>query len=367
MTEWPQNNKEILRAIEELFESGQWWIYKGEVVREFEQRFAQSHNAEFGISICNGTVALDIALRGLGIGPGDRVVLPAYNFYSLPKSVTNVGATPIFVDVCPENLTIDVDQVQTAVDNGVKAVVAVHISSSVAKLDALREICRAAGVYLIEDCAQATGAGYGDRRVGSWGDVGLFSFGGVKLMTCGQGGMIITSNAELYEKCYAIVNRGLASDLKPNAYGLIGENYQLSELAAATLGPQLDILDALCKTREQRMQFLDRALASIPGVKPFEQFALTTCRAQMRHSFFYQGNQSREAFIEAAVEADIPLRPGYSTVADDPRLFHIYTPEQTYPVAQKAQASVVAIDHPHFLNNLAYWEKTTERLRELLT
>jgi dTDP-4-amino-4,6-dideoxygalactose transaminase len=253
--DWPVNNGDILKAIHALFDAGTWWIYKGEVVRTFEARFAQAHDCAYGVSVCNGTVGIDVALKVLGIGPGDRVILPAYDFYSLPKSVLNIGATPLFVDVCPENLTIDPAQVQQALAHheGIKAVVAVHISGSLAQLDVLQRLCRAADVWLLEDCAQATGGRYAGRRVGSWGDIGVFSLGGVKLMTCGQGGIITMSNPELYGKCYALVNRGMTIENTLNAHGIIGENYQLSELAAATLGPQLDVLDALCAQRERRM------------------------------------------------------------------------------------------------------------------
>ncbi len=366
--QWPPNSQDILKVIEELFESGTWWIYKGEVVRKFEQRFAQSHQAKFGVSVCNGTVALDVALQALGIGPGDQVLLPAYNFYSLPKSVTNVGARPVFVDVCLKNLTIDLEQVQVAIKTGVKAIVAVHLSGSVAQMDELSRMCREANVYLIEDCAQAAGAQYGDRHVGSWGDIGLFSFGGVKLMTSGQGGMLIMSNPEFYEKCYALVNRGLLPDGRPNPYGLVGGNFQLSELAAVTLGPQLDTLAELCAIREQRMQFLDEALANIPTVTPFIQFPLSTYRAQMRYSFFYHAsNLSRDAFVELANREGIPLMISYAAVVDDPRLFQTFSSGAAFPVAQLAQKSVLGVDHPLFLRQESYWQESVERLLQMLS
>jgi len=248
--EWPLNNKEILEAIEKLFSSGKWWIYKGKEAFEFEKKFAAFHNSEFGVSACNGTVPLEIVLRALGIGKGDKVILPAYNYYSLPGSVSRTGAEPVFADVTPENLTIDAEEVKKLITHNVKAVVSVHISSSVAELDRLSEICRDGGIYLIEDCAQSAGAKYGDKHTGGWGIAGLFSFGGIKLMTCGQGGMITTSDKELYEKCYAIVNRGYrpgiyGTERGMNPYGIIGENFQMSELSAVILGPQLNILEEI--------------------------------------------------------------------------------------------------------------------------
>ena len=318
-----------------------------------------------GSRFVNGTIGLDVVLRALGLGPGDQVVLPAYNFYSLPKSVSNIGATPVIVDVCPENLTIDADQVREAIQRGAKAVVAVHISSAVAKLDELSAICRAGGAYLIEDCAQATGAQYGARHVGSWGDAGIFSFGGVKLMTSGQGGMITTSNPELYEKCYAIVNRGLTPTGNLNPHGLVGENYQLSDLAAVTLGPQLDVLADLCTEREAIMHFLDQTVETIEGVVPLKQFEKTTRRAQMRYTFLYKSERlddtgqsnhlEQEGFIQAAQKNGIPLISGYKAVPNDNRLFQMYARDKMYPVAQSLQDMVVSIHHTDLLKGEAYW------------
>ena len=366
--DWPVNSDDILKAIHDLFDSGNWWLYKGDVVRAFEARFAQAHDCAYGISVCNGTVGLDIALKALGIGPGDRVILPAFDFYSLPKSVLNTGATPLFVDVCPENLTIDAEQVQAQIQTeGVKAVVAVHISGSVAQLDVLKRCCDGAGVFLIEDCAQATGARYCGQRVGSWGDLGVFSLGGGKLMTCGQGGMITTSNSELFDKCHALVNRGLTIDGELNPYGIIGENYQLSELAAATLGPQLDILDDLCDQRERRMSWLDQQLLHINGLTPFTQFPNTTCRAQMTYDFFCNPSTINPTrLIQLANERDVPLHQSYSAVSSDARLFNHFSMAGDYPVARAAQDTTVAISHRHFLQDDDFWTRLLSELKILL-
>ncbi len=366
--DWPVNSADVLKAIHDLFDAGNWWIYKGDVVRAFEARFAQAHDCTYGVSVCNGTVGIDVALKALGVGPGDRVILPAFDFYSLPKSVLNTGATPLFVDVCPENLTIDAEQVQAQVQTeGVKAVVAVHISGSVAQLDVLKRICQGAGVVLIEDCAQATGARYQGRRVGSWGDLGVFSLGGVKLMTCGQGGMITTSDPELFDKCHALVNRGLTIDGELNTYDMIGENYQLSELAAAILGPQLDILDDLCEQRERRMTWLDRELLQIDGLTPFTQFPDTTCRAQMTYAFFCDPSTVDQAqLIRQANERDLPLHRSFSAVTSDARLFNHFRIAGDYPVAHAAQDTAVAISHPHFLQDDAFWMRLLSELKRLL-
>ena len=367
--EWPVNSGEILESVQRLFASGTWWVYKGDTVREFEGRFAAAHDCEFGVSLCNGTVGLDIVLRALGIGPGDKVILPAYDYYCLPKSVSNVGATPVFVDICRENLTIDADQVHAAVTDDVKAVVAVHLGGAVARVDVLREMCAAAGVHLIEDCAQAAGGRYRGKRVGSWGRAGVFSFGGVKLMTSGQGGMITTSDRELYEKCHALANRGRGPDGTPNAYELIGDNCQMSELSAAVLLPQLEILDGLCDRRRHIMDFLDRAIDAIDGLRPLKTFDGTDCRAQMQYCFHYDGGESgldRDEFLRAARQLDIPLRPLHGCVTHDELLFNRYASSQEFPRAEAADGSVVSCFHWDLLRGQEYWKEAVARLAGIL-
>jgi len=368
--EWPVNNKDILNAIDKLFATGKWWLYKGEKVFEFEKRFAEFHDAKYGVSTCNGTVPLEIILRALEVGKGDKVILPAYNYYSLPGSVSNRGAEPVFVDVTGDNLTIDADLVEKNITPDVKAVVAVHISSSVAELDRLREICDEKGVYLIEDCAQGTGAKYGDRRVGGWSHAGIFSFGGVKLMTCGQGGMITTSDKELYEKCYAIVNRGYRPGIygrerTMNPYGILGDNYQLSELSAVVLGPQLDTLDELCARREEVMTFLDSVISEIEELTILKQFEKTVFRAQMRYSFYCNlENMTRE---ELTVRAeDIPLTGSFKSVSNDEQQFQLFSSEKKYPQSENAEKTILSIHHTDLLRGIDYWRDGIGKLRKIL-
>ena len=370
--EWPVNNKEILKAIEELFSTGKWWIYKGKEVFRFEKRFAEFHNSEFGISTCNGTVPLEVLLRGLGIGKGDKVILPAYNYYSLPGSVKKIGGEPIFADITEDNLTIDADEVKKLITDEVKAVIAVHISGSVAELDRLSEICKEKDIFLIEDCAQSAGAQYGDKRTGGWGIAGIFSFGGVKLMTCGQGGMITTSDKELYEKCYAIVNRGYkpgvyGRERSMNNYGIIGENFQMSELSAVILGPQLDTLEKLSSRREKIMKTLDGIIEEIDGLSPLKQFQKTVYRAQMRYSFFCNiKSMNRQEFISKANDLDIPLTGSFKSVSSDEQQFRAFASEKNYPISENAEKSIVSIHHTDLLKGGDYWEKAMNKLENII-
>jgi dTDP-4-amino-4,6-dideoxygalactose transaminase len=182
--------------------------------------------------------------------------------------------------------------------------------------------------------------------------------------------MITTSDPELYEKCYAIVNRGGSPKGRVNAYGMIGDNYQMSELAAVTLGPQLDMLDELCVQRERIMTLLDQEIEKVDSLIPLKQFEKTSCRAQMRYSFFYDASRfnamSRDQFIQKAHSNDIPLMRGYHSVSHDARLFQRYASDKEYPVAQMAQESVISIHHTDLLRGLEYWAEVLNRLRNII-
>jgi dTDP-4-amino-4,6-dideoxygalactose transaminase len=182
--------------------------------------------------------------------------------------------------------------------------------------------------------------------------------------------MIITNQPELAEKCYAVVNRGMGRDGQLNRFGIIGDNYQMSELAAAILIPQLHTFGDLCRKREQIMAQLDGRIGSIPGLRPFTQFPKTAIRAQMRYSFFYEKALSYGAstadFIRRAKEADLPLMGGHRAVATDNALFDHFASATDFPIAQKLQDAIVAIHHTEILRGVEYWEEALERIQELV-
>jgi dTDP-4-amino-4,6-dideoxygalactose transaminase len=369
---WPPQVKEIEEAFFEIYSSGEWWKYTGERVKKLESEFAKYHDCLFGVSTCNGSVAIDIALKALNIKSGDEVILPAYDFYSLPKSVLNVGATPVFADVSSNNFTIDKDEVKKKINPKTKAIIAVHISGSVAELDALGDIARDKNIYLIEDCAQAHGAIYDGKKVGSWGDLGIFSFGGVKLMTCGQGGMVTTSNEDLYRRCYAITNRGHLADGSINPYGIIGENFQLSELQAAILLPQLNLLDAYNQKRGEAVKFLDQELSKINGIQTFSQFLKTGRKAFMTYSFCYRQKHSpympKSKFIQTLRSESIPVLGGYTTMITEPRLQRAFANyRDDFPNSKRGEEEIIAIHHPFLLEEQHVLSSLVEKIKALLS
>ncbi len=370
---WPPQTKEIEQAFAEIYSSGDWWKYIGERVKRLEKQFPPSHDCRFGVSVCNGSVAIDIALKAVELKPGDEVILPAYDFYSLPKSVLNLGATPVFADVNPENFTIDKQEVKRKITRRTKAIIAVHISGSVAELDALVNIAVENDIRLIEDCAQAHGAVYDGRKVGSWGDLAIFSFGGIKLMTCGQGGMITTSDEDLYKRTYAIVNRGQLPDGRINPYGIIGENFQLSEMQAAIVLPQISLLESYSQKREEAFGFLDQELSRINGIEGLPQFPETQRRAHMRYSFRYKsrlsGRLPREELIRRLNGNGIPALPAgaYSSAPTDPRLQGIFAHQKDdFPHSRMAQQEIIGVHHTFLLNQPQHLRTLVEVIKDSL-
>jgi perosamine synthetase len=208
--------------------------------------------------------------------------------------------------------------------------------------------------------------------VGSWGDLGIFSLGGVKLMTSGQGGMITTSDEDLYKRCYAIVNRGHLPDGAINPYGIIGENYQLSELQAAILLPQLTLLDSYNQKREEAVRLLDEKLSEIDEIDAFSQFPGTQRRAFMRYSFCYRPKRlppiAKNKFIEMLRSEGIPASGGYTTMITEPRFQRAFASYRgDFPNSKKGEGEIVAIHHPFLLEEHHVLTSVVQKVRTFLS
>ncbi len=215
----------------------------GEEIDRFEQRWASYCGAKFAVGVGNGTDALEITLRALGIGAGDEVIVPANTFVATAEAVVHAGATPRFVDVDPETLLLDAESVAAVVGPATAAVIAVHLYGQPVDLTALGALCRSNGLALIEDAAQAHGAMWEGRRVGGFGDVGAFSFyPGKNLGAMGDAGALVTNDPALAERIRSIANHGRAMrDVR--FHERLGSNSRLDAMQAAVLDVKLDHLD----------------------------------------------------------------------------------------------------------------------------
>jgi len=236
----------------------------GEFVREFEKAYADKYGVGHCISCANGTDAIYIVLRMLGIGAGDEVITTAASWISTTETVSQAGAKPVFVDV-DDYFLLDVDQVEKRITPRTRAVIAVHLYGQAAPMDRLEKLCRERGLKLIEDCAQAHFAEWKGRRVGTIGDAATFSFyPGKNLGAWGDAGAIVTNDAELARKCRMYANHGA---LVKHQHEMEGINSRLDGLQAALLTAKLKHIDAWTAGRRRVADAYARSLAGIPGIE----------------------------------------------------------------------------------------------------
>ncbi|ANY18017.1 DegT/DnrJ/EryC1/StrS family aminotransferase [Bordetella pseudohinzii] len=270
----PMTGEEEWQAVREPLMSG--WLTQGPKVAAFEKAFAQRHQVDHALAVTSCTTGLHLALAGLGIGPGDEVIVPAFTWVATANAVLYCGGTPVFVDVSPETFNIDISQVAAKVTARTRAVIAVHLFGLCADTDALRAVLPAS-VTIVEDAACAAGAGLRGRPAGSLGDVGVFSFHPRKSVTTGEGGMVTTNNAELAERMNQMRNHGASISEEQRHHGprpwiladfdLMGFNYRMTDLQGAVGVVQLAKLDTFIDERANWAAFYREQLADIAWLR----------------------------------------------------------------------------------------------------
>ena len=236
----------------------------GEFVERFEAEWAQYCGVEYCVGLGSGTAALELALRGLGIGPGDEVIVPANTFIATAEAVAAVGAQVVFVDVDVSTLLITAANVENALTHRTAAVIVVHLFGQPADMDSINRVARAAGIAVIEDAAQAHGATWKGKPVGSLSDAGCFSFyPGKNLGAFGDAGAVVTSDSELANRIHSMSNHGRSPDA-PHLHELIGANHRLDALQAAILSIKLKRLDAWNAARTYAAERYNALLSDAP-------------------------------------------------------------------------------------------------------
>jgi len=272
----PVVGKEELKALEDVLYSGCY--VSGPKVSQFETDFANYSQASHGVAVNSGTAALHIALACLDIGPGDEVIVPALTFFSTATAVIHQNAIPIFADINPKTYNIDPEDVLKRITDKTKAIIPVHYFGYPAEMDQINEIAKEHGLYVIEDCAQAHGAEYKNKKVGSLGDCGCFSFFATKNMTTGEGGMITTNNQELAHKAKLIRSHGMEDR---NTHSVLGYNYRMNEFAAAIGIEQLKKLDSFNEKRRQYSHYL------FDKIKDIDWLEISLVEDYVKHVYFW--------------------------------------------------------------------------------
>ncbi len=297
----PCIGEEEINRVAEVLRSGM--LAQGKLVEEFEEEFASYVGSKYAIAVSNGTAALHVALISLGIGPGDEVAVPSYTFYATASSVILSGARPVFVDVDPRTGTMDPNDLERKLTSKVRAVVPVHIHGHPADLDAIRDVIGDREVFILEDAAQAHGALYKGRKVGSLGEAGAFSFYPTKNMTTGEGGIITTDDEYVYSRARAIRDQGQISKYE---HHYVGFNYRMTEINAAIGLVQLRKLDEF---NSRRREIASRYTEELSGVvdTPFN----ADWAEPVWHLYPVRVGPKRDEVVMMLRERGVLARPAY--------------------------------------------------------
>jgi perosamine synthetase len=247
--------------VDECLTTG-WISSKGRFVPEFEAKFAERVDAEHATSVCNGTVALHLALVALGIGPGDEVIVPTLTYIASVNAITYTGAVPVFVDSLPDTWQMDPEDVRRKLTPNTKAIMAVHLYGHPCDMDALTEIADDNGLFLIEDAAEAFGSKFRGRHAGSFGDISCFSFYGNKTITTGEGGMVVTDDDTLYDRSLHFKGQGLAKH-REYWHDIIGYNYRMTNICAAIGLAQMEQADSFLSRKREIARMYEEQLTPL--------------------------------------------------------------------------------------------------------
>jgi perosamine synthetase len=289
-------------------------LTNGPETEAFEREFAAHHGAAHGVAFASGTVALAALFSALGIGPGDEVVVPSLTFVSSATSIVHAGARPVFADVEPDTFNIDPADVAHRLGPRVKAILAVHYGGQAADLAELLTLAESAGVVVLEDAAEAHGARYRGRHVGTWGAAGMFSFTPTKNITTGEGGMLTTDDEALAHRLRLIRNHGQTG---PYEHSILGWNWRITEMQAAMGRSQVAKLDGIMARKAILADELDRRLEKVDGVQP-PLVRADRDHVHMLYTVKLDSARHRDAVMESMLRRGIETRVYFPPVHRQP-------------------------------------------------
>ena len=377
---WPVWDEADARAVADVVRSGQWFAMSGRGVNAFADRFAAFHNARFGAPCTNGTQAIEIALRAVGVKAGDEVIVPPYTFIATASACVEVNAVPVFADIDPDTYNLDPRAAEAAITDRTTAIIAVHIAGCPADMDAFQELARRRGLLLIEDAAQAHAAEWRGRRVGALGDAGTFSFQASKNLNAGEGGIVLTDRPEVYDRAWSLINVGRVRDGGRYEHALLSGNYRMTEWQGALLLSQMRRLEEQTQRRNENALYLARQLEEIPGIRPLKRDERITCHAYHLFIFRYSaaefGGLPRQEFLRALSAEGVPCSPGYtplyrSDAFRPDRATHPFAGERDYaavhcPVAERVCAEeAVWLTQPMLLGTRSDMDDIAAAIRKI--
>jgi dTDP-4-amino-4,6-dideoxygalactose transaminase len=310
--EWPIHDDGEETELLEVLRSGQWWY--GEKVRRFEREFATFQGAAYGVTCTNGTTAIEMGLRALGVVAGDEVIVPPYTFIATATAVVTVGAMPVFADIDPETLCLDPDDAARKISPRTRAIIPVHVAGRIADMQRINELAKAHNLAVLEDAAHAWGSQLDGRGAGTLGRCGTFSFQVSKNITAGEGGILVTDDKDLADLCRSFSHCGRTEGSAWYDHNNLGSNLRMTEFQAAILCAQLARLAEQIARRERNADLLDEALADIREIHPLAAAPRMTRRSY--HMYIFRLNQaelgvSRARFLAALQAEGVPASEGW--------------------------------------------------------
>ncbi|MEM5855596.1 MAG: DegT/DnrJ/EryC1/StrS family aminotransferase [Candidatus Aenigmatarchaeota archaeon] len=334
----PVIDEEEIRAVEEVLKSG--ILAQGPKVREFEEKFAEYIGVKYAIATSSGTTALHTALLAIGIKPGDEVITTPFTFIATANSILYCGAKPVFVDVDEKTFNIDTTKIEEKITKKTKAILPVHLYGQPTDMKSLIEICEEHNLLLVEDAAQALGAEFEGKKVGSFGACGVFSFYPTKNITTGEGGMVVTNDEKIAEKCRKIRNHG---EYQRYFVDSLGYNYRLTDIAAAIGLAQLKKLESLNAKRIENAKFLMEQL------KRVEEIEIPFVAKNVKHVFhqFTIKTKKRDELKEFLEKKGIQSVVYYPVPIHKQKLYQQLGYKDFLPVAEKLSKEVLSLPvHP---------------------
>jgi len=312
----------VSRAVEST-----WISSKGEYLERFEREFPTFVEAQHAIATCNGTVSLHLALAALGLGAGDEVIVPTFTYVASVNAITYTGATPVFVDSEPKFWNLDPALIEAAITPRTKAIEVVHLYGHPADMDPILEIARRHGLAVIEDAAEAHGATYRGRKVGALGTAGSFSFFGNKIITTGEGGMVVTNDERFAEKCRHLRGQGV-SPTQTYWHDVVGFNYRMTNVAAAIGCAQLESVEEVLAKKAQIAAWYTERLAAVEGLTLQSEAEWAKAVWWMNSVLVDPG--VRDGLMEAMRSRGVDSRPFFYPA----HVLPMYAAGRSYPVAE---------------------------------
>ncbi len=305
-----------------------WISSKGKYLPLFEHDFAKYVGGSFATGVCNGTVALHLALVALGLGPGDEVIVPTLTYIASANAITYCGAVPVFVDSVRLTWQMDPEDIVRKITPRTRAIMVVHLYGHPCDMDAIGAIAKEHRLFVIEDCAEAIGTRYGDRHVGNFGDIAAFSFFGNKTITTGEGGMVVTNDPTLFDRTVHFKGQGLAAH-REYWHDVIGYNYRMTNICAAIGLAQLERADEFLSRKRTLAKYYTKRLEGLPVEMHCE--APNVTHSYWMISILTRSAQDREQLRTALDAAGVETRPVFYPIHTMPMYASRF---QRHPVAE---------------------------------